>query len=342
VLITDSTLITLLVPCTSMPSTSQVKTWLDEADEVVLCFNNRDDLTRLDLIDRVKVVSSPLHGLAHSLNLGVTASSGKFIRRMDSDDVLLYGAIEKQKAIFENTQADVVFDSAHSFSTSFRLPSIVGTPGIHNIPAWIFLFCNPVIHPAVLTTRQWLLNNPYPSVFNEDHGLWLRVARHTVIHCTGHIGLEYRRSKDQRSSKLTLQRSEVEVQAALWRTLVREEFQIDFCKDESEKIYASLFSHGDHPQIMSVEALSKLYSLIFSRIDSLDRSIKSFYQRYAVISLLRLLRRQKTSVNVWKLFFDHLIFNVRITSLLNVILKKLAFNLMLHLDIRPKIEKRTT
>lgn len=325
-----------------MPSTSRIKAWLDEVDEVVLCFNKRDDLVSRELIDRVKVVSSPLHGLANSLNLGISASSGKFIRRMDSDDVLLSGAIEKQKTIFENSRADVVFDSANSFSTSFRLPSIVGTPGIHNIPAWIFLFCNPVIHPAVFTTRQWLLDNPYPSVFNEDHGLWLKVARHTVIHCTGHVGLEYRRSKDQRSSKLTLQQSEIEVQAALWRKLVNEEFQIEFSKNESEKIYASLFSHGDHLQIMSVEPLSKLYSLIFSRIDSLDRDIKSFYQRYAVISLVRLLWRQKIDLNVWKLFFDHLILNVKITALLNVLLRKLLFNLMLQLDTRPKIEKRIT
>jgi len=197
-----------------MPSTFQIKTWLDEVNEVVLCFNKRDDLISLDLIDRVKVVSSPLHGLANSLNLGVCESSGKLIRRMDSDDVLLYGSIEKQKVILESTRADVVFDCANSFSTSFRLPSIVGTPGMHNIPAWIFLICNPVIHPTVLTTKEWLLNNPYPSVFNEDHGLWLRVARHTVIHCTGHVGLEYRRSKNQRSSKAILQQSEIEDQAA--------------------------------------------------------------------------------------------------------------------------------
>jgi glycosyltransferase involved in cell wall biosynthesis len=72
---------------------------IDDSLEIIEEFKTKDD--------RIKLVKGNNKGLAAALNLGMTYTNGKYLARMDSDDISLADRIEKQVRLMEETGADI-------------------------------------------------------------------------------------------------------------------------------------------------------------------------------------------------------------------------------------------
>ena len=144
----------------------------------------------------LKVVPSPGRGISSALNRGVALATGRFVARMDADDISLPGRLVKQAAYLERhprigvlgTQA-IAIDADGNPLRRIRVP--VG-------PAAVTLALetsSPLIHPTVMLRRELLLEaGGYRSAFDgaEDYDLWLRLSQYTQINNLGEALLLYR------------------------------------------------------------------------------------------------------------------------------------------------------
>lgn len=124
-------------------------------------------------------------GLAHALNECLCRASGRFIARMDDDDVAGCHRLEKQY-VFLNTHPQ--FQWVGSNAELIDVGGVWGYQKMPEIPTKEdFLFNSPYIHPSVMFRREVLEKNGGYSVaqhdrYCEDYELFMR------LHQNGHQG----------------------------------------------------------------------------------------------------------------------------------------------------------
>ena len=127
---------------------------------------------------RVKCISLKRNrGLANALNVGIRASSGKFIVRMDCDDISLPDRLKKQFYIMENSNIDILgsnFISINSVGRSIKSSSL---PLSDDEIKYQLPYENCINHSTVMMKKSSLetigfYNNEY--INSQDYDLWLR------------------------------------------------------------------------------------------------------------------------------------------------------------------------
>ncbi|MBX3229992.1 MAG: glycosyltransferase [Labilithrix sp.] len=132
---------------------------------------------------RVIQVTTPGVGIAAALNVGLTRCRGRYVARMDADDVSLPGRLAASRALLDRDPALAV--------AAVRV-ELFGSPaaGMERYVAWqngivtaeehasaIFVEA-PVCHPATLIRRESLaaVGGYRDGHFAEDYDLWLRIV----------------------------------------------------------------------------------------------------------------------------------------------------------------------
>ncbi|MDU8885474.1 glycosyltransferase [Yeosuana sp. MJ-SS3] len=113
-------------------------------------------------------------GIADSLNAGIAKAKGKYIARMDDDDVSMPMRFEKQLRVLEN-DPNIIFCGTIAQDHSGK--PIVSPEHHDDILLRLFFFRNPIFHPTALIRKSILLKHKYrpEMVPAEDHDLWSRL-----------------------------------------------------------------------------------------------------------------------------------------------------------------------
>ncbi len=115
-------------------------------------------------------------GLVYSLNRGIFQSRGKYIFRMDSDDISKNNRIEKQVDFLErNPNVDIVGSFAKTFGEDKKVyKSYTSDSEIKGQ----LLLKNPIIHPTVCFRSSFLKTHQilYTEGISEDYRLWLELS----------------------------------------------------------------------------------------------------------------------------------------------------------------------
>lgn len=161
--------------------------------------------------DRIILVENSVNkGLGYNLNYGVNISRGRYIARMDADDISLPKRFEKQVKYLES-HPDVVCVGTWSkkigdINMRSRLFSrYIKTSTDYERLKALILFGTPMMHPSVMFNGDMLRANGinYDPSFRkaQDYELWSRIIWNYRITNIPEVLLYYRYSSGQASNK---------------------------------------------------------------------------------------------------------------------------------------------
>ena len=132
---------------------------------------------------RITLLQEPRIGIAHALNTGLAQAKGKYIARMDADDVSHSERLAKQVAYLDTHPEIGVLGTRTSFATTVEKSSgmrwfvdwqnNILSPQEHYVKRFVDA---PLAHPTVMFRRELVdLHGGYDTgPLPEDHELWLR------------------------------------------------------------------------------------------------------------------------------------------------------------------------
>lgn len=171
---------------------------------------------------RIRIIRNPEnYGLTKSLNIGLRAAGGKYIARMDSDDISLPERFEKQFAYME-AHPDVVALGSRVCTLNQNILVMHDCPADHEVFRIRMLFRNfGIPHPTAFIRHETLQNNnvTYDESIkkSQDYKLWVDLMPYGNIIMHPEVLLLYRIHKNQismeRSSQLSYSRQISIVQA---------------------------------------------------------------------------------------------------------------------------------
>jgi glycosyltransferase involved in cell wall biosynthesis len=121
-------------------------------------------------------------GLATSLNRALDTASGRYVARLDADDVALPDRLERQVAFMQaSPQLAILGTAVLEIDSAGQAGALHQMPVGLNAVRWAALFSSPFFHPTVLVDRELLERESlrYDPAFleSEDYDLWTRLLR---------------------------------------------------------------------------------------------------------------------------------------------------------------------
>ena len=134
-------------------------------------------------------------GIVQSLNKAVKTAKGKYIARMDADDISMPHRLEKQYEFMENhPQCGVCGTYVTAFGNGNELLSPPSEPEILKLT--LLFKKNCIAHPTVLIRRkvleEYLFQYNEEDTYAEDYGLWLRLLDKVKLYNIRESLLNYR------------------------------------------------------------------------------------------------------------------------------------------------------
>lgn len=114
-------------------------------------------------------------GIVECLNSGIMQSKGKYIARMDADDISLPTRLEEQINFFDRNNVDILGTWITKFSKEKKL-SVVKNPIIHQDILFSLFFKSAFSHPSVMMRRSVFDYVNYSNEIAEDYKLWCDLA----------------------------------------------------------------------------------------------------------------------------------------------------------------------
>lgn len=152
---------------------------------------------------RINLIQKPVNtGYVDSLNLGLSFARGKYVARMDGDDISVSERFAKQFAYMEENEQVVVCGSL-----CYRMGEnrIIYAPENHETIKLALLRENALVHPSVMMRKEAL--NKLSTVYDvdkepaEDYDLWVRLVPIGKLHNLQEVLLNYRVHDNQVTKK---------------------------------------------------------------------------------------------------------------------------------------------
>lgn len=179
-------------------------------------------------------------GLIDALNTGIAKSTGKYIARMDSDDISFPNRISEQVRFMEKNPQVGVLGSSFIIDRNGKKRQRPVTTGSDRIKA-NFLFRNALNHPTVMLRKKIIevSNCAYRStaLHAEDLDLWIRLSPFTEFDNLEHALVMYR-SHSEQVSVLQAQKQKETIKQIQKNLL--EQLRMSFSTEEFD-LHISLF-----------------------------------------------------------------------------------------------------
>lgn len=206
--------------------------------EFIIVDDGSDALTKANLKlfndKRIKKISNPQNiGLTRSLNIALAQASGKYIARMDADDIADQDRLLRQvRYLDEHIEVGVVGASAYVLGTNkiLRMPNCVSRE-----QRQVMLMFNNVgaIHPTAMIRKSVLDDNGLsynPEIKKaQDYALWVQIIKYADIQNIDTPLLQYRVHQNQISVRTS---AEQECFAKLIKRMQYDEYGLELTEEE--------------------------------------------------------------------------------------------------------------
>ena len=231
-------------------------------------------------------------GLIDTLNEGVAAASGRYIARMDADDICDPRRFELQLMKMEETGAQLCGSAVRTFG---RRPYLTWAyPERNEDIQFRLLFCSSFAHPAVMGTREVFQSFPYEKeyVAAEDYRLWTKMAAAGVrMTNVKDVLLKYRRhDKQESAAKAEQQRRQTDKVAHEFREAVLDDVGKRLntllvkvqgeCSESLLDDAFSLISDVGVSHAVAATEIAYVYKLLARKVGPMGMYVSNVYERH--------------------------------------------------------------
>lgn len=257
---------------------------------------------------RIRIHTNPENiGLPKSLNIGLRLCTGKYIARMDADDISKKNRFQRQVDYMNsNPQIGICGTSAiiidGNGNTKKRFHVQCEPKDLRNA----IYFVTPFIHPTVMIRRELILDNLYDEKCRvaQDWNLWLRLSNMTKYANLKDVLFYYRVHGNQSQKKAGKERSRDS-------------------REYSDGIFADYLNLTDNLRDIwirsrnngpaSINELNELYLYLIEYI--LDKGERKYAVSSYIRKVLKFDRRNIMKCKlIWKhpiIFFQSILFEIR-------------------------------
>ena len=173
--------------------------------ELIIINDASNDSTK-QIIDsftdsRINCIDNKVNmGVAHSLNPGINRAKGKYIMRLDSDDIAYSNRMETQVNYLENHENVYVLGCGmRAFGYGMDEYDMIPACSPEQLKIDSLFFC-PISHPSVMFRKRLVeegfeYNPAYERI--EDYELWVRIMRKYVVGAISDVLVRYRIHSNQ-------------------------------------------------------------------------------------------------------------------------------------------------
>ncbi len=157
----------------------------DKSVEIIQSFED----SRICLVHNEKNI-----GLTPTLNKGIDLAEGKYIARMDSDDISHPTRLEEQLKLMEK-HPDYAMVSTWADTISEDGQFVRVNEKFHSHSYYNLVFENNIWHPSVFCKKEvFLALGKYPASYAEDFALWSKMVKNYKVFKIDKSLISYRRS----------------------------------------------------------------------------------------------------------------------------------------------------
>lgn len=132
--------------------------------------------------NRIILIDRENKGLVYTLNEAINLSKGKYIARMDADDISLPNRFEKQIELLENTKIDICGCHYLLVDEENNINGLNLIPTSHEMCFLSLASKVPFAHPSVMIRKEFLVKNNLKYgqsdyKIAEDLDLWIRMYK---------------------------------------------------------------------------------------------------------------------------------------------------------------------
>jgi glycosyltransferase involved in cell wall biosynthesis len=266
----------------------------DNSEEIILSY----------IDERLKYIKNPVNlGLIGSLNVGIDNARGKYIARMDQDDISKTDRFDKQVSFMEKNPKVVICGmQGEVLGTNQRINQPEQDLQIRSL----LFFGSPFIHPVVMIRKETLDSNKLRydiKYFHaEDFGLWVNISFLGLMANLPDVGITYRKHVQQYTNVFTDGMKNTAFEA---KKELLERLRIEL-NDNDLYIYEQLFKRtvdykNDDILIQSSKFLNKFYKLIPNNTVDKKWLKKWMYRKWKIMCN----ERQKLGFSVYHIFLKN-------------------------------------
>lgn len=232
----------------------------DESIAIMNCYAEKDS--------RIKIIQNTERlGIAESLNVGLRAAKGKYIARMDADDLSSPRRFEIQKLYMDTYENLGICGTKHKvIGNDNWLVDYSANPDL--LKCELF-FMSPLRHPTLMIRHSVIDENDlyYDGTLAgvEDYELYLRASLYTDLSNITDNDLFFHR-RDNHNLSFVFRERDNEIQTELLKRFYEDRLSISFSDKEIQRIAAVTFLNGCSEKDFPRE------------LKELDRELKMVYQ----------------------------------------------------------------
>jgi len=285
---TNKHLVSVLIPCYNAEKTIEDainSILIQDYDNIELIVINDGSIDNsLQILEkiqkndqRLKVYSNDTNiKLIKTLNKGIQLCNGKYIVRMDADDISLKNRISKQVNFMEEN-TDVVVCGSYMETFGYRIKKTMSVPINHyNIINELF-FNSSIYHPTAIIRKSILENMrvSYDEFFPnaEDYKLWYDLSKYGKLANIPEVLVKYRISNTQISKINNL--SLVDSTKKIRRLIIN-----DF--------FASIGLQYNVPKIITLKEIKKV-KILLHKLNCPNNLLLNYYlslDKYSIASFI--------------------------------------------------------
>lgn len=281
----------------------------DNSEEVILSFND----------PRIRYLSNSINqGLINTLNLGLRSAKGKYIARMDQDDISLPNRIEKQVDFLENNSEIGLVGTAFQIIGDEKYHAYYSD---HDHIKLAFVFYNSISHPTVMLRseicKEHSLFYHKEYIHAEDYKMWIDFVLKTKIANIPEVLIKYRKHDTQICNVYSVPQQSMTIQIQK-EYLLNNGFSFsDIELNLIQKLHHQPEGKGDIELFMLMDKfysqnlrllffdvsilssfLLKIYKENILEIVKVDKNLKSYLKTSILYNKLEFSQRQKMSLKL--------------------------------------------